>query len=88
MKTFLISPQLGLREQTISTNSMSNQQDLIVINILFFVRIVKLWNELSGDIVEADSFKHFTSKLKIVFKYLIIKVFFIFKGVFLYRVNL
>ena len=30
----------------------------------FFVRTVKLWNELPGDIVEADSFKHFKSKLK------------------------
>ena len=30
----------------------------------FFIRIVKLWNELPGDIVEADSFQHFKSKLK------------------------
>ena len=30
-----------------------------------FVRIVKLWNELPGDIVEADSFQHFKSKLKL-----------------------
>ena len=30
----------------------------------FFVRIVKLWNELLADIVEADSFQHFKSKLK------------------------
>ena len=27
----------------------------------FFVRIVKLWNELLGDIVEADSFQLFKS---------------------------
>ena len=31
------------------------------INILFFVRIVKLWNELPGDKVEADSFQLFKS---------------------------
>ena len=31
----------------------------------FFVRIVKLWNELLGDMVEADSFQHFESKLKL-----------------------
>ena len=31
----------------------------------FFVRIVKLWNELPGDIVEADSFQLFKSKLKL-----------------------
>ena len=31
----------------------------------FFVRIVKLWNELPGDIVEADSFELFKSKLKL-----------------------
>ena len=30
----------------------------------FFVRIIKLWNELPRDIVEADSFQHFKSKLK------------------------
>ena len=30
----------------------------------FFVRTVKLWNELLRDIVEADSFQHFKSKLK------------------------
>ena len=30
----------------------------------FFVRIIKLWNELPSDIVEADSFQHFKSKLK------------------------
>ena len=46
-------------------NFMLNQQDLIVINILFFIRIVKLWNELPGDIVEADSFQLFKSKLKL-----------------------
>ena len=47
------------------SNFMLNQQDLIVINILFFIRIVKLWNELPGDIVEADSFQLFKSKLKL-----------------------
>ena len=31
----------------------------------FFVRIIKLWNELPDDIVEADSFQHFKSKLKL-----------------------
>ena len=30
-----------------------------------FVRIIILWNELPGDIVEADSFQHFKSKLKL-----------------------
>ena len=30
----------------------------------FFVGPVKLWNELPGDIVEADTFQHFKSKLK------------------------
>ena len=31
----------------------------------FFVRIVKLWNELPRDIVEADNFQLFKSKLKL-----------------------
>ena len=31
----------------------------------FVVKIVKLWNELPGDIVEADSFQLFKSKLKL-----------------------
>ena len=31
----------------------------------FFVRIIKLQNELPGDIVEASSFQHFKSKLKL-----------------------
>ena len=31
----------------------------------FFVRIIKLENELPGDIVEAGSFQHFKSKLKL-----------------------
>ena len=44
---------------------MSNQQDLIVINIIFFVTIVKLWNKLPGDVVEANSFQHFKSKFKL-----------------------
>ena len=73
-RTFLSLVELSLREQTINTintNSMSNQQDLIVINTLFFVRIVKLWNELPGDIVEADSFQHFKSKLKLYFNILL-----------------
>ena len=61
----MIPLQLRLRVQITSTNSMSNQQDLIVINVLFFVRIIKLWNELPGDIVEADSFQQFKSKLKL-----------------------
>ena len=47
-----------------NSNFTLNQQDLIVINT-FFIRIVKLWNELPGDIVEADSFQIFKSKLKL-----------------------
>ena len=31
----------------------------------FVIRIVKLWNELPGDIVEVDSFQLFKSKLKL-----------------------
>ena len=31
----------------------------------FFIRIVKLWNELPRNIVEADNLQHFKSKLKL-----------------------
>ena len=34
---------------------------------LIRLRFVKLWNELQGDIVEADSFLHFKSKLKLLY---------------------
>ena len=50
---------LNLQQQIILTNFMSNQQDLIVINIL-----AKLWNDLPKDIVEADSLHLFKSKRK------------------------
>lgn len=63
-KAFLISPQLSLREQIISSNFRSNPQDF-VINIHFSLfSIVKLWNELPRDIVEAEIQAQFARVIK------------------------
>ena len=60
------SQKLGLKEQiTPSFNCMFKAQDSIVVNILFFIRIVSKWNDLPRDIIEAaENLHHFKQFLK------------------------
>jgi len=51
-------------EQTLESAKYELEISLECYKHSFFVRIVKLWNELPGDLVEADSFQLFKSKLK------------------------
>ena len=58
------SQKLGLQERITRSNCMLKALELIVTNILFFIRIVSKWNDLPRDIVEAESLYHFKHKLR------------------------
>ena len=57
------SQKLGLQERITPSNCMLKALELIVTNILFFIRIVSKWNDLPRDIVEAESLHHLKHKL-------------------------
>ena len=59
----LNSQKLGLQERITPSKCMCKAQDLIVTNIFFFIRILSKWNDLSRDIVEAESLHNFKNKL-------------------------
>ena len=44
-------------------NCILKAEDSIVMNIVFFIRIVSNWNDLPRDTVEAESLHHFKNKL-------------------------
>ena len=67
IKSFVFARQASAKREFCARLAVPKTKLFILLNCYkhcFFVRTVKLWNELPGDIVEADSFQHFKSKLK------------------------
>ena len=59
---------IALQEPTTRIHYILNDQELIVLNIRFFVRIISLWNNLPRSVVEVDNIKNFKNNLKLHMK--------------------